>query len=89
MPIKRAMSKGEGMLLTYEQKLKQEHPECIAAYSYARYCGCPHSFGYEAEANAPCGMDRKNITDEVCKACWGREMPKNNGKKVWMTWKSN
>ena len=60
--------------MTYEQKLKEEHPDCIKNYFYARFCGCPSTFGYEPQHCGLCGGDRNKINDSTCKKCWSREM---------------
>lgn len=73
--------------MTYLEKLKKEHPDCIARYDYSKYCGCPWTFGYEAQKDGLCGMDRNNVNYDTCQACWNREMKITGTKKGFNIWK--
>lgn len=62
-----------GEIMTFREKLQQEHPESISASRWGGCCGCPASF-YAPPGDGLCGLDQNGITDKTCRKCWDREM---------------
>lgn len=59
--------------MTYREKLKIEHPECVNERCMGGCTGCPDSYGY---ADRPVGCkDRRVCSPDRCSMCWDREIP--------------
>lgn len=56
--------------MTYEEKLKQEHPDKFN--EYGKPIGCPEDYGYR-NPNDDC--------DKGCVKCWNREIPEDEPVK--------
>lgn len=67
--------------MTFKEKLAMEHPEAIDDGEFGGCFSCPHTYGYNDEANALCNTngccDNEKINDETCSECWNREMPED------------
>lgn len=70
--------------MTFKEKLKLEHPECINPHSAGGCKGCPCTYGYEDASDAHCTRTTRDISDERCTACWNREIPTKE-KKLYIT----
>ena len=59
--------------MTFKEKLRDEHPECVSG-AYDGGCqACPCDYGYEDERPDVCPN---------CYACWNREMPGTEGLAI-------
>lgn len=67
--------------MTFREKLQQEHPQFLGSGFRGGCRGCPVNFGYES---GYCGgeCDGTDRSDEICRACWDREMPEKNGEEA-------
>jgi len=67
--------------MTFIEKLKQDHPDCVSENWGGGAKGCPCDYGYEPPEHreAGCCVHPGNLD---CDVCWNREMPapeKQNG----------
>lgn len=62
--------------MTCREKLKIEHPEKIGEQYYGGCDGCPPTYGYLDPPDI-CAKDIEP-SEEVCTACWDREIPEEN-----------
>jgi archaellum component FlaC len=60
--------------MTCREKLKIEHPDCIANVYDAGCKGCPHDYGYLGRPEY-CNHLFNEISNNICTACWDREIP--------------
>lgn len=61
--------------MTFREKLRADHPYRVNPDAGGGCERCPASYGYENEVDAPCNESLTGPTDEMCNACWDREMP--------------
>lgn len=61
--------------MTYRERLKREHPECIEDYYIGGCKNCPENYGYE-EKNENCIPVM--AIEERCRECWDREMEEDH-----------
>lgn len=62
--------------MTFREKLKQEHPECVGVAFPGGCSGCPSKYGYEgSKKEGLCGGDNYKTDSATCRKCWNREMP--------------
>lgn len=72
--------------MTFREKLKLEHPECVGS-KYVGGCNlCPHDYGYESSAPPTLPNCTHNCimcwaSGVKCKECWDREMPEKAEEK--------
>lgn len=57
--------------MTYREKMKMIHPECVDSDCYGGVCGCPHEYP-ELEYE---GLPNCDYSPVDCEQCWGAEMP--------------
>lgn len=59
-------------ILTFKDKIKEEHPEKVNKRYNGGVAGCPWHYAYEpySESFSNCVMEDK------CCECWNREIPK-------------
>ena len=56
--------------MTFREKLKQEHPECVRPSCMGGCASCPYIYGYEDRNDRPCRSKGYSCTD-----CWNRTIP--------------
>ena len=66
--------------MRYRDKVAAEHPEAIDRREKGGVKGCPYDYGYEKNLDS-CKAQafyegRRTDMDELCRACWDREMKK-------------
>lgn len=64
--------------MTYREKAKMEHPELVNENEIGGVRGCPSDLTGE---DSPCAYPDKPICNDVCGACWDREIPGTENKK--------
>lgn len=63
--------------MTCREKLEMEHPEFVD-YCYVGGCShCPSTYGYLDDPDY-CSFRNSELT--MCKECWDREIPSENGE---------
>ena len=55
--------------MTFRERLKMEHPECVGRRFFGGAKGCPIHYKYEQK------KDERICRKADCKKCWNREMP--------------
>ena len=56
--------------MTYREKLRKEHPECINEDLLGGCARCPSDYGYEKKKEEIC-----KVSEKECRKCWDREIP--------------
>lgn len=56
--------------MTFREKLRKEHPECIKENCLGGCDGCPYEYGYEKKKEEIC-----KVSEKECRKCWDREIP--------------
>lgn len=64
--------------MTFRERLAQEHPENVKSYFIGGCKYCPAHYGYEPFSPMGCPFAGRN---DVCCACWDREMPDDGGER--------
>lgn len=64
--------------MTFKEKLKQEHPDCIRPSCMGWCVSCPYVYGYEARNDRPCKSKGYSCTD-----CWNRTIPGTEEPKTF------
>ena len=59
--------------MTFKEKLKSEHPDCVHPGYIGGCKGCPCDYGYEE--GKPCKV-LPHLAGDCGRRCWGREIPK-------------
>lgn len=62
--------------MTFREKLRKEHPECIKENCLGGCDGCPFEYGYEKKEKI-C-----EVNEEECRKCWDREIPETEDKEM-------
>lgn len=64
--------------MTCREKMMIEHPEDVSEDWDGGVAGCPCHVGYLSTPGG-CNGDYEKINDDICRACWDREMPEERG----------
>lgn len=62
--------------MTFRERLRLEHPDCVGDIYTGGCSGCPKTYGYEAQRVCPWEYSCQE-NPIICKVCWNREMPES------------
>jgi hypothetical protein len=64
--------------MTYREWMEKNKPECINPDYGGGVLSCPYHYELEQLKTRPCN-DLEGIHNDMCRACWDREMPEEKG----------